>query len=596
MEKYNARADVPEKYKWDLTDIFKDIDDFNKVFNEIKDKLKLIDNYVGCTKDSNKLLEYIIFDIDLSSKILNLIIYAMFINDQDLNDSIGVELVGRTNNIDAEYSAKSSFFEPELLSLTEEEYNDLFKNQNLIKYKGLLDDIYRFKEHILTENEEELVARLTNISNNYSQLSSTLLNNCNNYGIVKMEDGSNETLMTTNYRRIMKKLPREKRKEVYNQFNKVLDEYSQINAGLLDSYVKTAVQLAKIHKFNSTWEQKLFDLKLNDKVFNSLIESALSTKNVLKKYYDLKSKVLKIDKCTPWDSPIELYKTEKEYTIEEACDLVLNSLKPLGEDYVNHFRNVIDDRCVDFCQYKGKCSGGYNASSNTVKNSKILMSFNYDLASVSTLAHEAGHHVHHQYLFENNIEVYRDVPVIVAEVASLTNEFLLSDYLINSGNKEEALSGLSNIISIFQDNFYGGIQEGNLEQEFYKYVENGGTLTKDYLNDITEKSLLKFYPKDKLDNEYEKISWITRSHYYMFYYLFSYSICVCVASYVSKEILSGNKKMLDKYIEFLKTGNEKNVSDIFKILGINLEDKNVYISATNNFELLIDKFNKLYDE
>ena len=535
MNKYKTRNDVPLKYRWDLTDIFKNIDDFNKSIDEVKEEIKKIDGYVGCTKNSDKLFEFLEFDSELSKKIVNLQVYAMTINDQDLNESFGSELVGKTDSLTTEYHAKVSFFSPELLSLNKDDYNDLFKNEKLIKYKNALDDIYRYKEHVLNKEKEELSSRLTSTLGSYEQLSSTLLNSCNDYGTVTMSDGSIEELMNTNYRRIMKKLPRDKRKEVYEQFNKVKDRYANISAGLLDDYVKTNISLSKIHKYESTWDEKLFDLELSNKVFDSMIDSALETKDILKKYYDLKSKVLKIDKCAPWDAPIELYETDKEYTIEEACDLVLKALEPLGEDYIKHFKNVIDNRCIDFCQYKGKRSGGYCVSSPGVKNSKILMSFNYDLQSVSTIAHESGHNVHHQYLYENNFSEYSIVPYVVSEVASLTNEFLLSNYLINNGSREEALSGISNILAVFNSNFYGGILDGNFEREFYKYVENGGTLTKDFLYDLCAKNLLKFYPVE-IESEYQKGSWISISHFYMFYYLFSYSICVSVASYVSKEI------------------------------------------------------------
>lgn len=595
MNKYETRNDVPLKYKWDLTDIFKNIDDFNKNTDEVKEEIKKIDGYVGCTKNSDKLFEFLEFDSELSKKIVNLQVYAMTINDQDLNESFGSELVGKTDSLTTEYHAKVSFFSPELLSLNKDDYNDLFKNEKLIKYKNALDDIYRYKEHVLNKEKEELSSRLTSTLGSYEQLSSTLLNSCNDYGTVTMSDGSIEELMNTNYRRIMKKLPRDKRKEVYEQFNKVKDRYANISAGLLDDYVKTNISLSKIHKYESTWDEKLFDLELSNKVFDSMIDSALETKDILKKYYDLKSKVLKIDKCAPWDAPIELYETDKEYTIEEACDLVLKALEPLGEDYIKHFKNVIDNRCIDFCQYKGKRSGGYCVSSPGVKNSKILMSFNYDLQSVSTIAHESGHNVHHQYLYENNFSEYSIVPYVVSEVASLTNEFLLSNYLINNGSREEALSGISNILAVFNSNFYGGILDGNFEREFYKYVENGGTLTKDFLYDLCAKNLLKFYPVE-IESEYQKGSWISISHFYMFYYLFSYSICVSVASYVSKEILSGNKEMLDKYISFLKTGSDYSVSDIYKVLGVDLENKNIYLDAIDNFSSLIDKFDEIYNK
>lgn len=192
MNKYETRNDVPLKYKWDLTDIFKNIDDFNKTADEVREEIKKIDSYIGCTKNSDKLLEFLEFDTNLSLKIVDLNIYAMLINDQDLNESLGVELVGKINTLELEYDTKSSFFSPELLSLGKNDYNDLFKNEKLLKYKNILDDIYRYKNHILEKNEEELCSRLTGTSSSYSQMSSTLLNSCNDYGSVTMPDGSVE--------------------------------------------------------------------------------------------------------------------------------------------------------------------------------------------------------------------------------------------------------------------------------------------------------------------------------------------------------------------------------------------------------------------
>lgn len=596
MEKYKSRSEVPEKYKWDLTDIFKDLNDFNNSFEVVKNDIDKLKDYVNCTKSPDELLKYIEFSNDLGSRLLSLVIYAMLTNDQDLNDNLGVELIGKVSTLETDYSINTSFFEPELLSLNKKEYEDLFSNKNLLKYKSILDDIYRYKDHILSEDKEKIVSQLTNVTENYSQMSSTLMNACNDYGFVKLKNGETEELMPTNYRRIMKQLDREDRKKVYEQFNKVKDRYASISASLLDSYVKTNVSLSKIYNYKSTWDKHLFDLKLSDKVYDSLVKAALDKKDIYKKYFDLKSKILNVDKCLPWDNPIELFETEEKYTIEDAGKIIKEALKPLGEDYINHFNHVIDDRCVDYCQYKGKHAGGYNVSSESIKNSKILMSFNYDLESISTLAHESGHHVHHQYLFENNIDVYRNVSVSVAEVASLTNEFLLSYYLVKNGKREEALAGLSNIIGTFESNFFGAIWEADMEREFYKYVEKGGTLTKEYLYNLTEKMLLKYFPKEKLDSEYEKNQWTLRSHYYNFYYMFSYAICVSVASYVSKEIINKNDNMLEKYMKFLKTGSNVDIMDIFKVLGVNIEDEKVYIEAINNFDSLLNEFDRLYNE
>lgn len=596
MDKYENRSSVPEKYKWNLKDYFKSNEEFKKELKIVNEKVNEISKFVGCTKEPEKLYEYLENDVLVGSRIMDLAVYAMTLMDSDLSESEPQEFVGQCDELESKYAVNNAFFEPELLSLEEKEYNDLFKYDKLKKYKAYLDNIYRYKKHVLTEEEEKIVSTLIQSLGSYGQMSSTLLNSCNDYGTVIMDDGTCEKLMSTNYNIIMKKLSREKRREVYEQFNKVRDQYASISASLLNNYVKTKNNLSQIYKFNSAFEQKLFSQKLTNKVFDSLVDACVERKNVLKKYYDIKARILGVDELMPWDAPIDLYKIDKEYTIEEAQNIIIEALKPLGEDYIERFKTLITDRAVDYCQYKGKQSGGYNVSTIGKRSSKILMSFNGDLDGVSTLAHEGGHYTHHTYMYDFNEPIYREHSSMVCEVASLTNECLLSSYLVNNGTKEEAMAGLANIIGVIISNLFGAVQEGDLEREFYDYSLNGGVLTKEYLYNLTEQSIKKFYPVEKLKHEYQKLSWVSRSHYYMFFYLFSYAICISVATNVAKEILNGNKEMLDNYHAFLKCGNDTSISDTFKILNIDLEDKNVYLNAIDYLDHLLSEFINLYEE
>lgn len=595
MEKYNTRNDVPIKYRWDLTDFYKTKEDFYNEYEKVKNEFVELKKYKGKLKESEKLLEFLKKNVSIKNKIIDLYIYAITQSDEDLSNSQAKEDLGKIDELETNYSIITSFFKPELLSLTKEEYEKLFDNEKLLKYKVLLDEDYRYKEHVLDSEKEALVSSLTNTLSSYSQMSSTLLNLCHDYGKVIMDDGTEETLTNTNYRSLMQKLSREKRKQVYNQFNKVKKQYAEISAGLLNNYVKTEKTLANIYNYKTTWDSKLFDLRLSDKVFQVLIDACVENKDVIKKYWDLKAEVFNVDRIMPWDNTIKLYESDKEYTIEEAQKIVLEAIKPLGEDYYIHFKRLIDERCVDYCQYKGKCSGGYNISSSDKINSKILMSFNGNFESISTLIHEGGHFTNHQYMYENNDEIYSGNYNIVAEVASLTNECLLSNYFANSDNKKDALVGLSNLLSVIYSNLFGAVQEGDFEKEMYKYVENGGVLTKEFLCNLNEESLKKFYPIEELDSEYESISWVSRSHFYMFFYLLSYAVCISVAIFVSNEIIKGNKEMIEKYIKFLKTGWNVNITDTFKILGIDLEDKKIYESAIKKFDETIEEFKKLYN-
>ena len=596
MEKYTSRKDVPEKYKWDLTPFFKNEEEFEEKFNQATKDVDSLKEFAGCTRDANKLYEFLSKDINTAALVENIYVYSYLINDQELGVSSSIGRKNKAESLMNKYMINTSFFSPELLKLSEEEYNKLFvDNESLIEFKSGLDDIYRMKNHILPEDKQNIITELENAMNHFDDMSSTMLNSCHNYGKVNV-DGEEVVLSPTNYRKIMKSSEREERKAIRKQFTDVLNQYGDLSANFLDSYVKANVAECKIKNYKSAWDSKLFNLKLTDKVFKSLVSATEENLDVLQKYYDLYKKVYKYDKLYQYDLVLDLVKDNKEYSIEEAQDLIKKALIPLGEDYLKLFNKVFDNRYIDYCQYKGKCSGGY--SFGTLDNdSRILLSFNGDLDSVSTIAHEGGHNVHHQLITLNNRLQDREKPSIICEVASLTNECLLSSYLSEHGStKEERLAGIDNIMGVIVSNLFGAVREGKMEQDMYEYVEKDGTLTKDYMDKLTIDALSKYYGNSVELDENSNTSWMNRSHYYMFFYLYSYAICISVASNVAKKILAGNKEMLDNYIKFLSTGSNVDTLDTFKILGVDIESKDVYINAIKYFDELIDKFNEIYEE
>lgn len=595
MKLYNSRNEVEEKYKWDLSEYFKDEEEFDSCFKIIDNKINNISKYIGCTKNSNKLYEYLEESIFIDINVMDLYAYAILINDQELGISKSIERLNKTISLYTKNNSANSFFAPELLKLNKLEYDNLFKNEKLIKYKSYLDKIYRNVAHILSDNEEKIVNELTSSVDHFSEISSTLLSSEHKYGYVTIDKKEIE-IANNNYSSLMKNSDIKIRKEIYKKFNKVLNQYSSTCASILNSYVSMNETIAKIHKFNSSWEEKLFSYNLTDKVYKLLVKSAEENLEPLHKYYRLRKKVLNLKKLHSYDLYVKLSDNDSEYSIEDAWDIIINSLKVLGNDYITKLKKVRDNRNIDYCQYKGKCFGGYNISTLD-KFSRILMSYNYDLDSISTIAHESGHHVNHQYIYENNDSIYRENTVIVAEVASLTNEILLSNYLLkNSDNVNEKLAGLENIIDIFISNFYGAIREGKLEQNMHNWVLNGNTITNDYMNNEASKSLKKYYGKEVITDNYSNLSWIRRSHYYTYYYLYSYAISVSTAVNCAKKIIDGDSKFISKYKKFLSLGSDVWPIDAYKILGIDLENENVYIDAINYFNSLVDTYNKLVTE
>lgn len=595
MQKYNNRSEVPEKYKWDLTPFFKNEEEYNQTYEKTLKEAEQFKNYVGCTKDAYKLYEFLNLYYEVSAAFEDLYVYAFLKDDEELGQEENVIRKSKAEKLGAILSNNTSFFDPELLSLSKSEYEELFNSNNkLLEYKALLDKTYRNKEHVLSEREEQIINELTTAMNHYDDMSSNLLNNEHDYGKVKI-DGENVVIATTNYRLLTKNKDENIRKKVYNLFNKKLEQYSNSNAYYLNSYINMNDKLAQIYYFKDSWEQKLFGLNLSDKVFKTLVKTTEEHLDSLHKYFALKRDVLGLEQLRMYDLNLEMVSSTKEYTIEEAQDLVREAIKPLGSEYSDKYEKIIKNHYIDYCQYKGKCSGGYSASS-IKQDSRILLSFNGNLDSVSTIAHECGHNVHHQFENENNPYQYRFVSNLVAEVASLTNECLLSSYLVNNGKtKEEKLAGVANILEVITSNLFGAVREGKLEQEMYSLVHKGGAITKEFMDKKTKASLKKYYgPAVKID-KYAKNKWITRSHYYMHFYLYSYAICISVASSVASKILAGDKEMLDNYLKFLKCGSDKWPSEAFAILGVSLEDKNVYEEAIKYFDSLIDKFRAIYE-
>ena len=597
MQKYNNRNEVPEEYKWDLTPFFKNDDEWEESYKKTSELIDELKNYVGCTKDANKLYDFLNKQIEAVALWEDLYVYAYLINDQELGVSESLIRKNKAEALETLLVGNTSFFAPELLSLNVKEYEQLFvDNSKLLEYKADLDKTYREKEHILNASEEKIVSELVNAMNHYDDMSSNLLNSEHDYGKVKLDDGEVVTIATNNYRFLMRNKNVNIRKKVYNLFNKKLAQYSASNAMYLNSYVNMNETIAKIRKYKDSWNSKLFGLNMSDKVFKTLVQTTENNLKSLHRYYELKKEVLGLDVLHRYDLSLEMAKSDKEYSIPEAQKLIREALKPLGEDYLTKYDKIIKNRYIDYCQYKGKRSGGYSFST-VLQDSRILLSYNYNLDSVSTIAHEAGHNVHHQFVNENAAPQYRFVGSIVAEVISLTNECLLSNYLAEHGSsKNEKLAGIANMLGVIANNLFDAVREGKIEQEMYKEVRNGGMITKDFLDKKSRNSLKKYYGPAVKSDKYVSNSWVTRSHYYMNFYLYSYAICISVASSVANKILSGDNDMLNKYYEFMKLGSDNWAIDAFKVLGVDLESPDVYQNAINYFDELIDKYYEILQE
>ena len=595
MNKYKSRSDVPEKYKWDLSDFYKSSEEFDKELETVTKEIEVIKDYVGCTKDSKRLFEFLNLVIKLDNRITNLYVYAHFKNDEVLGVDENLSRFNKAYNLIGVFSNYFSFFAPELVSLSKEEYNKLFDNKDLLVYKAMLDEMYKEKDHVLSESEEKIINDLVTASGQYEDILSNLINSEHNYGTV-MIDGEETTITSTNFRYLLKNKDPKVREEVFKKFRGLRNQYAGTAASLLDSYVKTNNTISKIHKYKNAWESKLFSNHMPEEAYNALISTVENNTDSVSRYLRLYKEQTGLKELHPYDLNLEMSKSDKKYTIEEAQDLIRETLRPLGDNYIEKYNKIIDNRYIDYCEYKGKQSGGY--SCNTADHdSRILLSFNEDLPSVSTIAHECGHNVHDQFIMANNPSHYVYVVTLVAEVASLTNECLLSSYLAKNGTtKEEKLTGIENMLDVILGNLFEATREGKNEVEFNKYSNEGNTLTKEYLNKLSLDSLKKFKGKEVIYDDNGDCEWVGRSHFFNNYYLFDYAFCISVASANAMRILSGDKDALNRYFKFLSLGSDTYPIDAFKTLGFDLTDSKVYEEAIKYFNSLIDDYIKISKE
>ena len=362
MQKYKSRKDVPDKYKWDLTAFFKSEKDYKSQFLDAQERIKEIKSYIGCTKDANRLYEFLKFDTETEAIIENLYVYSHLINDEELGNSKNMARKSQAEDLMNSYAVSVSFFNPELLELSKEEYNQLFeKNAKLKEYRATLDRIYRKKEHILSQKEEEIIAELNSAMNHFDDLSSTMLNAEHNYGTVTI-NGEEEKITPTNLRLLLKNEDQLIREDARKKYNETLGQYGATSAQLLNSFVKGSIANSKLHNYPSAWDEVLFQNNIPNKVYESLVSTVESNTNVLQKYLCLFKKVMGLKELHQYDLGLELAKSKREYTIEEAQELTLKALEPLGSEYLKHYKKIYDNHYIDYAQYPGKCSGGYSFS------------------------------------------------------------------------------------------------------------------------------------------------------------------------------------------------------------------------------------------
>lgn len=586
---YKTREEVPDKYKWDLSKRYKTIEEWQKSTNEIKNNIGDFKKYRNHIFDSpEKFYEALEAKMALSKEAIRNYCYTMLVLDEMLDNDKAVANYKLAETTYSLYQSSISFFEPEILA-NHEKIDEYINNYpKLEKYKKYLSDIVRMKDHILDSNEESIIGQLSGIMNTFDNTNNTLLNSEIEYGEVIDDDGNRVQITTNNMSKLLKSHNRKLREEVYTKANKARSQFKTTLANQLSGSMQYEHKIAKIRNFKDVMDMIFFNEDIDINVNKTLYEVVEDNLTVFQKYLSKLKNALEVDELKAYDLRVNPYENKKVYSIEEMQDLILKSLSILGENYTDVLNKAFKDRWIDYCGYKGKTSVTYCLSTYG-DDPNICAHLHGSMEDVSTLAHELGHAINSYFMYRNNYYHEADHTSILEEITSLTNEVLLTNYIINySNNIEEKKAYIFRMIDTIQNNLFDACLEGELENIVYEKLNNGESITANLLSQITLDLKKKYYGDTVSIDEYSGNSWIMRSHYFSPFYLYQYAVSVCCACYIGSKIIKNEDNMKEKYLEFLKAGDQKNTVETVKMLGIDLLNKDVYSEAIEYFNSLID--------
>lgn len=592
---YSNRSEVPEKYRWDLSKWFSSDEAWYQKFEEIKQTASSLSKYQGKLFEGNNLSHVLKEMYQLSNLYNTFYAYAMLKSDEDLGDNKYTKMLQEIMNVFNEFEVATAYIMPEILQNKDMDVEQMIaKDPTLEHYRFILEGLKEQQPYVKDTKSEEIIAVLTKNIHDYENMSSVTLNSCLNYGTFKDEHGENVALNTGNYRKYITSANRNIRKKVYHMLNSKRVEMANMLGMNLISFMDSQASITKIRGYKSSKERFFREDYIPQEIEESLKLHAFNNVSYLQNYYQLLGKILGIKKLQIYDLSAPVVKNEKTYTIEEAEQYILEATKVLGKDYTEIVKKGFQERWIDYMPYHGKQSGGYCLSIYP-QTPNILLSYNGLFDNVSTIAHEMGHAVHSYFSFRNNAVEYAYHDPILGEIASLSNEIYLANYVIQDEKftKEEKISVIVELLRTINSNYFGAVMEQELEDVVYERLDHNIAVSTEDLNAIMDDVTNQFYGKAIEKNDFIKSMWIARSHYFRPYYLYKYATSICGAIHFATRIIRGDEKTLQDYREFLKMGSNMKPNDVLLKFGIDLTKDEIYQELFDYYDYLLNTLKEL---
>ena len=594
--KQKLRSETDKNYQWDLSLIYKTLEEWNKEYKEAEQEMKEISKYEKTVLDNaNNLYDYLELDTKISRKLDKLYSFAHLSNDEDTTNTKNQELVGKIRNLYDEYSKINTFFKPLLLKEDYKKIEKFYEDCPTLKeYEFILEQLFRYKEHTLNENEEKIVAEFSKSLSSPSEIFEKLTDADMKFGDIIDEKGEKVEFTDSNYSRFIRSKNRRVRKDAFEILYNTYSNYKNTLAETYASQLEVEAAISKIYNFNSAREESLYSDNIDVSVYDNLVTTVNDNLKELYKYYEFRKEVLNLDEQHLYDTYVNLVEDiDKDYSFSEAKELVLKSLSVLGDDYIEILNKAFDEKWIDVYNNVGKRGGAYSSGCYDTKP-YILLNFEGKLDDVSTLAHELGHSVHSYYSRKYNPYQYSDYTLFVAEVASTVNELLLNNYLLkNSKDKNEKISILNKQLELFKSTIFRQTMFAEFERDMHDLIEKKEVLTHEVISNEYKKIVKKYFGESVYIDELIKYEWARIPHFYYNFYVYKYATGLSAASYIVTQILNGDKEYIEKYKNFLKLGGRMYPLDELKTIDIDMTKQEVVESAIKMFKNSLEEFKKL---
>jgi oligoendopeptidase F len=590
------RSQIEDKYKWDLSAIYKSDADWEADFKAVEAMIPQLKSFEGkISKSSADLLAFFKANEDAGKKLDNLGTYAMMSYDQDTRDQKYTGFRDRISDLGSKLGEAESWFSPELVSIPDATFEAWYKeNAALAVYRQSINDQLRTRAHTLSPVEERILALSGQMASTPVNASTALRNTDIVFPTIKDDKGNDIQLSEGRYQMLLESPNVEVRRNAATTMLNTYIQYKNTAAALMSGNVLKDIFYTRSRHYNTCLQSSLDNDNIDTTVYKNLIDAVHKNLAPLHKYVRVRKEALGLDSIHLYDFNVALIpETNVQVPYDQAVKTITTALAPLGPEYIDPMKKGFESRWLDVYETKGKRSGAYSTGT-FLSHPYMLLNYNNTQDDMFTTAHEMGHSMHTWFSHHNQPYVYSDYRIFVAEVASTFNEALLMDYLLK---KEKDPKNRLYLINQYIDNIRGTLIAQVIFAEFelkmHEAAEKGEPLTAESLSNMYRETIKSYYGPDLTWDDFYAYTWIRIPHFYRNFYVYKYATSFAASQALSQKVIAKEKGARESYIKFLSSGSSQYPMDLLRTAGVDMSKPEPIQASMTKFGQLVDEMEKL---